>query len=345
MSKLFLISEEEKNRILNLHELATKKQYLQEQSVSGAPNFGSLFLPSGVKAVQKALIFNGYKVKDDGVFGPETKRAVINFQKSKSLTPDGIVGPITANALGVQPLTSTTNKKLPTTATNKPKVNTNSKVTPPKVNTNSKVTPPKEDSWFDKTKNFCLSPVKRMEKLKDFIDSKTVSLNPLPPHMRAFLGFIVGRTNPINASFFKPEELKLISNKVNSYFPSNSKCKRDKKCYVSFYEDTDWSKVKKGEEKVLFVGGPKSIGLTIGNGQVIDNGNSYTVKDIYDFNNYENNPEAYSIENVGGTIKDALIKLACGNSIQGLEELASIKQASGYKGIPVEIEIPKTKTV
>jgi len=111
MSKLFLISEEEKNRILNLHELATKKQYLQEQSVSGAPNFGSLFLPSGVKAVQKALIFNGYKVKDDGVFGPETKRAVINFQKAKGLTADGIVGPTTANALGVQPLTSTTNQK------------------------------------------------------------------------------------------------------------------------------------------------------------------------------------------------------------------------------------------
>jgi hypothetical protein len=341
MKNLFIINEDEKNRILNLHESATKRQYLQEQSVSGAPNFGtitpgigSLFLPSGVKAVQKALIFNGYKVKDDGVFGTETKRAVINFQKSKGLTPDGIVGPTTANALGVQPLTSTTNKKSPTTATNKPK-----------VNTNSKVTPPKEDSWFDKAKNFCLSPVKRMEELKDFIDSKTVSLNPLPPHMRAFLGFIAGRTNPIDASFFKPEELKLISNKVNSYFPSDSKCKRDKKCYVSFYEDTDWSKVKKGEEKVLFAGGPKSIGLTIGNGQVIDNGNSYTVKDIYDFNNYKNNPKAYSIENVGGTIKDALIKLACGNSIQGLEELASIKQASGYKGIPVEIEIPKTKTV
>ena len=203
-------------------------------------------------------------------------------------------------------------------------------------------TSPKEESLFDKAKNFCLSPLKRLQEFGEFISSKTVSLNQLPPHMRAFLGFIAGRTNPINNSFFKPEELKLISNKVNSYFPSNSKCKKDKKCYVPFYEDIDWSKVKKGEEKVLFAGGAKSLGLTIGNGQVIDNGNSYTVKDIYDFNNYINNPKAYSIENVGGTIKDALIKLACGNIIQGLEELASIKQASGYKGIPVEIEIPKT---
>jgi hypothetical protein len=339
MKKVIRLTESDLEQIV--------KRVLKEQSVAGAPNFGmtdfnTRFLPSGVKAVQTALIFNGFRIKDDGVFGPATKEAVRQFQKKKGIKQTGNVGPITAKALGVQPLISATNQKSATTATttNKPKVNTNLK-----VNTNSKVTPPKEDSWFDKAKNFCLSPVKRMEELKDFIDSKTVSLNPLPPHMRAFLGFIAGRTNPINASFFKPEELQIIASKVNSYFPSNSNCKRNKKCNVSFYEDTDWSKVKKGEEKVAFAGGPKSIGLTIGNGQVIDNGNSYTVKDIYDFNNYKNNPKAYSIENVGGTIKDALIKLACGNSVQGLEELASIKQASGYKGIPVEIEIPKTKTV
>lgn len=203
-------------------------------------------------------------------------------------------------------------------------------------------TAPKEDSLFDKAKNFCLIPLKRLQEFGEFISSKTVSLNQLPPHMRAFLGFIAGRTNPINNSFFYPEELKLISNKVNSYFPSNSECKRNKKCDVSFYHDTDWSKVKKGEEKVVFAGGPKSIGLTIGNGQVIDNGTFYTVRDIYDFNNYKNNPEAYSPEKMGGTIKAALDKLTCGNYIQGLEEIASIKQSRGYKGIPVEIEIPKT---
>jgi len=35
MKNLFLISEEDKNRILNLHENATKRQYLTEQT---APN-------------------------------------------------------------------------------------------------------------------------------------------------------------------------------------------------------------------------------------------------------------------------------------------------------------------
>jgi hypothetical protein len=203
-------------------------------------------------------------------------------------------------------------------------------------------TAPKEDSLFDKAKNFCLSPLKGLEEFGDFIDSKVSLLSPLPPHMRAFLDFIGGRTEPITDKYFKPEELKLITDKVNSYFPSNSECKRNKKCDVSFYHDTDWSKVKKGEEKVVFAGGPKSIGLTIGNGQVIDNGTFYTVRDIYDFNNYKNNPDAYSPEKMGGTIKAALDKLTCGNFIQGLEEIASIKQSRGYKGIPVEIEIPKT---
>jgi hypothetical protein len=40
MKKLYFLDEEEKGRILNLHEGATKRQYLNEQSVVGAPNNG-----------------------------------------------------------------------------------------------------------------------------------------------------------------------------------------------------------------------------------------------------------------------------------------------------------------
>lgn len=35
----------------------------------------------------------------DGIFGPLTETAVVNFQKGDSLSPDGIVGPITWGAL------------------------------------------------------------------------------------------------------------------------------------------------------------------------------------------------------------------------------------------------------
>jgi lysozyme len=42
----------------------------------------------------------------DGAFGPRTKNAVINFQKSRQLLPDGIVGPRTWLALEAKPTTT-----------------------------------------------------------------------------------------------------------------------------------------------------------------------------------------------------------------------------------------------
>ncbi len=48
-----------------------------------------------VKELQKAV-----GTKADGIFGTNTKNAVIKFQKSKKLSADGIVGKNTAHALG-----------------------------------------------------------------------------------------------------------------------------------------------------------------------------------------------------------------------------------------------------
>jgi len=50
-----------------------------------------------VKAVQKAL-----GAKADGVFGPGTEAAVIQWQKSRGLVPDGIVGKATLAAMGIK---------------------------------------------------------------------------------------------------------------------------------------------------------------------------------------------------------------------------------------------------
>lgn len=298
------------------------------------------------KKIQQALRLKGYNLgttgpnKDgvDGDFGPATQRAVKDFQTRMKLRPTGGVDQQTRNYLFAGFANSQFLNTLP--GRTDIKKSTGEKTTVRNKMSVSKPTEPeKEDSWFDKAKNFCLSPLKGLELLKNSFSLS--SFNPLPPHIRAFMSFLMGRTEVINADFFKPEELKLIANRVNSYFPSDSKCRKNKKCYVSFYKDTDFSKIKRGEEKVINPELAKAIGLTIGNGQVIDNGSSYIVKDIYDFNNFKNNPSAYSPEKAGGTIKAALNKITCGNYVQGIEELASFKQANGYKGIPVEIEIPK----
>jgi len=52
-----------------------------------------------VKRVQELLNKHGYKLAVDGIYGPKTRAAVIDFQKKNGLDADGLVGPITWNAL------------------------------------------------------------------------------------------------------------------------------------------------------------------------------------------------------------------------------------------------------
>ena len=95
MTKI-IITESERERILNMHKSATSRQYLSEQYLSeqsiqdvqsgqGVIKKGSKGDP--VKVIQKAL-----NITVDGDFGPNTEAAVKTFQKNNGLKVDGIVG-------------------------------------------------------------------------------------------------------------------------------------------------------------------------------------------------------------------------------------------------------------
>ena len=52
-----------------------------------------------VRLVQDLLRGNGYEVLSDGKFGPDTAEAVVTFQRSLELRPDGVVDAFTFRAL------------------------------------------------------------------------------------------------------------------------------------------------------------------------------------------------------------------------------------------------------
>lgn len=52
-----------------------------------------------VELLQELLVVRGYIIVIDGDFGPKTEEAVKDFQNKQHLTVDGIVGPMTWNAL------------------------------------------------------------------------------------------------------------------------------------------------------------------------------------------------------------------------------------------------------
>ncbi|MFS0788201.1 NlpC/P60 family protein [Shouchella sp. 1P09AA] len=53
-----------------------------------------------VRNLQQDLIYAGYTVSDDGIYGSETENAVTSFQQDQGLQVDGIAGPATQGALG-----------------------------------------------------------------------------------------------------------------------------------------------------------------------------------------------------------------------------------------------------
>ena len=160
----------------------------------------------------------------------------------------------------------------------------------------------------------------------------------IKPHFRIFGDFLKARKNPITSSDFTKDELNAMKNLI---LQSKSKL-GPSPTNIDFpaVAGVKYGKLKTGEEKQTDLEMPKSVSYVLGNAQVSDKGNYYLINDIYDFNNYQNHPENYTIANSPATIKTAINKIFSGNLVQGVEELASYYQKLGYKGIPVSIQIP-----
>ena len=79
--------------------------YLIESTYAGSVSWGSR--GEEVRQIQSKLKQWGYyKGSVDGVYGAQTYRAVVNFQKKNGLTADGKVGPQTRKAIGIGGVTT-----------------------------------------------------------------------------------------------------------------------------------------------------------------------------------------------------------------------------------------------
>ncbi|WP_461613167.1 peptidoglycan-binding domain-containing protein [Clostridium sp. Marseille-QA1073] len=76
---------------LSFSQSYTQSAYIRTLSIGSSG--------SDVRVLQDCLIYIGYSLESDGYFGPRTESAVKSFQRSHGLTPDGIVGPLTWDAI------------------------------------------------------------------------------------------------------------------------------------------------------------------------------------------------------------------------------------------------------
>ena len=132
MAKIIRLTESDLEQII--------KRVLKEDEIS-LPDMENVPLGK-VEAIQQALINAGYNIGPtgaDGVFGKNTRNAVIKYQRDNGIKQTGNVGPVTAGKLGVQPLTSgnpstqTQTKTAPKTTQHKTAPKTTQPKTPEKT--------------------------------------------------------------------------------------------------------------------------------------------------------------------------------------------------------------------
>ena len=302
-----------------------------------------------VMDLQRALKYKGYDLgksgpnKDgiDGDFGNVTKNALIQFQRKSNIRPTGQLDQSTRNSLFVGMINPNSqfgfsNKPLIPPSNNKK--TTQSKPTQSKP-TQSKPTqskPTQGDGFF----------TSMVKKVKNAV-SEIEDFFALPLHIRAFMKFTGLNRKPFTLNDLTKDEQAAIKQML-SYAEKKGMIKNGK--IVNFYGIAN--ALNDGTEKIDFKD-KKSLGLdqgniksqytrvamTLGNATVSKSGNNYIIKDTYDFNNFINNPEKYTLAETPKTVANALKNIGTGNYVQGVEELASYYQKLGYPGYPVDIMV------
>ena len=252
----------------------------------------------------------------DGEYGRLTRLAVQDFQRKNNLIPfDGIVGPNTARVLGVNSLSKEQIKILKTGGVLKDT--------------------PKPKSQPQKNE-ICPSPKEKENQLSSGFLNRISHL--IPSHLRMFLFYLSGRYLPAGPPDFEKDEIDYINKVVNEFCRGKKNCNGN----IDFYKNqVDFAKLKQGKEEQFILETPKEIAMTLGNATITDKGDHYLLYDLYDFNNYKRNPENYTLAKLPSTVSAAIKKIFCNNWVQGVEELASYKQAMGYTGFPIVLKIPK----
>ena len=88
--------------VIMLSLMFTGLLFTQSEKAMASANLSWGSQGTEVVTIQKALNNHGYWCGEtDGIFGPQTYTAVVKFQKTKGLNVDGIVGPNTKTALGL----------------------------------------------------------------------------------------------------------------------------------------------------------------------------------------------------------------------------------------------------
>ncbi len=105
---------------------AVLSQFSQQLPPVRVPRDLDIIAPSAssseqTRRVQQALFNRGFNPGQiDGIYGLQTERAVREFQRSRGLQADGVVGPQTLNALGISSTSTATTS--PTNSQNNPYV-------------------------------------------------------------------------------------------------------------------------------------------------------------------------------------------------------------------------------